>query len=113
NHEPIQGFSLPAVKLTFKIDVTYQVLQTLMTHNVVGLVDGSDARLKDTYVLFGAHLDHIGYLAAPRGARTGAAAGRAGGAGPVPAARGGRCPASDPNDLINNGADDDGSGTVT
>ena len=32
-----------------------------ITRNVVGLLEGSDPKLKDTYVMFGAHLDHIGY----------------------------------------------------
>ena len=81
--QPLPTFSLPNVTITFNIDDTYQVLQTMYTHNVVGMIEGTDARLKDTYVLFGAHLDHIGY--------------RPGGTG----------------DVINNGADDDGSGVVS
>ena len=81
--QPLPTFSLPNVTITFNVDDTYQVLQTMYTHNVVGMIDGTDARLKDTYVLFGAHLDHIGY--------------RPGGTG----------------DVINNGADDDGSGVVS
>jgi peptidase M28-like protein len=81
--QPLPTFTLPNVTLAFNVDDSYQVLQTMYTHNVVGLVEGTDARLKDTYVLFGAHLDHIGY--------------RPGGTG----------------DVINNGADDDGSGVVS
>lgn len=92
--EALPTFSLPAVKLTFNIDASYQVLQTLQTHNVVGIVEGTDPRLKDTYVVFGAHLDHTGYQAAPR-------------------TTAGRCPNVQPGDVINNGADDDGSGVVT
>ena len=52
-------------------------------HNVVGLLRGSDAALKDTCVLVTAHYDHIGA--------------RAGGSG----------------DTVYNGANDDGSGTVS
>jgi hypothetical protein len=52
-------------------------------HNVVGIVRGSDPRLNKTYVAFGSHLDHIGVQ-----------------------------PGMTP-DSIANGADDDGSGTVT
>lgn len=52
--------------------------------NVVGLLRGSDASLKDTYVLLTAHYDHIGVLAGE-------------GAG----------------DRVFNGANDDGSGTVS
>ena len=50
--------------------------------NVVGVVRGSDARLSNTYVAFGSHLDHIGIQPAVNG------------------------------DSIANGADDDGSGSV-
>ncbi|HVO97280.1 MAG TPA: M28 family peptidase [Bryobacteraceae bacterium] len=51
-------------------------------HNVVGLLRGSDPKLKDTYVLLTAHYDHLGTRA------TG-------------------------DDKIFNGANDDGSGTVS
>jgi len=51
--------------------------------NVVGLLRGSDPALKDSYVIVSAHYDHIGMR---------------------PAAEG---------DRINNGANDDGSGTVS
>ena len=50
-----------AAKVTITIDQTYEVISQQTTHNVVGVIEGSDARLKDTYVLFGAHLDHLGY----------------------------------------------------
>ena len=99
NHEPLPTFSLPDVKLTFNVDATYEVLHTLYTHNVVGMVEGTDARLGASYVMLGAHLDHIGYLAAPPAANGGG--------------RASRCPDTAPGDLINNGADDDGSGAVT
>lgn len=51
--------------------------------NVVAVIPGSDSALSHSYVAFGAHLDHIGIQPAERG------------------------------DSIANGADDDGSGTVT
>jgi hypothetical protein len=91
NQEPLPTFALKGVKITFNVDVDYSVVRTRLTHNVVGIVEGSDPKLKDTYVAFGAHYDHTGYREAGHG--------------------GSRCP-GDPNDLINNGADDDGSGTV-
>jgi hypothetical protein len=94
NREPLPPFALKGVKITFNVDADYTVVRTRLTHNVVGIVEGSDPKLKDTYVAYGAHYDHIGY-------REGAA-----GAG-----RGGQAPAN-PEDRINNGADDDGSGTV-
>lgn len=51
--------------------------------NVVGLIEGSDPRLRDEHLVFSAHMDHVGV---------------------------GRPDAS--GDSIYNGADDDGSGTV-
>jgi len=58
--------------------------------NVVGILEGSDPSLKNEYVVYSAHMDHVG-VAGPGG--TGGC--RAQGA-----------------DSICNGADDDGSGTV-
>ena len=52
-------------------------------YNVVGIVRGSDPALRQTYVAYGAHYDHIGIQPAVNG------------------------------DSIANGADDDASGTVT
>lgn len=52
------------------------------TQNVIGILEGSDARLKDEYVAIGAHYDHVGVGRPVNG------------------------------DAIYNGADDDGSGTV-
>jgi peptidase M28-like protein len=97
--EALTGFTIPA-KVTLNVDNQYELLSTQMTKNVVGMVEGTDPKLKDTYVFFGAHLDHTGY-------RTSATAGRGGGRG----AAGGAASASEP-DLINNGADDDGSGST-
>ncbi len=94
NREPLPPFALKGVKITFNVDADYTVVRTRLTHNVVGIVEGSDPKLKDTYVAYGAHYDHTGY-------REGA----------VAAGRGGQAPAN-PEDRINNGADDDGSGTV-
>ncbi len=58
--EPIAPLSLP-LKLTVSIDNTYEAISQQVTHNVVGMVEGTDRRLKETYVLFGSHLDHVGY----------------------------------------------------
>ena len=57
--------------------------RSVKLHNVIGLLRGSDPVLKDTYVLLTAHYDHIGMK--PDGA----------------------------GDRIYNGANDDGSGTVS
>ncbi|MGH7710235.1 MAG: M28 family peptidase, partial [Gemmatimonadaceae bacterium] len=57
---------------------------TVITHNVLGIVQGSDPQRKNTYVAYGAHYDHVGTTAAsPQNA-----------------------------DTVFNGADDDGSGSV-
>ena len=57
--------------------------KTVQLRNVIGLLRGSDPSLKDTYVLVTAHYDHIGEKPAGEG------------------------------DRIYNGANDDGSGTVS
>jgi Zn-dependent M28 family amino/carboxypeptidase len=84
--EDLPTFTLQGVKLSFNLDADYQVVSTQYTRNVVGTIEGSDLELKNTYVAFGAHYDHIGYNAGPGGTN---------------------------GDRINNGADDDGSGTST
>ena len=60
-------------------------VRAVETENVVAMIEGSDPVLKNEYVVISAHLDHVGV-------RDGAAAGE---------------------DAIFNGADDDGSGTIT
>lgn len=103
--DPLPVLDLKGVKLTLNVDADYTVVRTRLTRNVVGIVSGADPKLRDTYVAFGAHYDHIGY------AETAAAAGR--GVGTFT----GSCPGQTRDtpragDNINNGADDDGSGTV-
>jgi hypothetical protein len=56
--------------------------ETLTTQNVVAIIEGTDPELKDEYVAIGAHYDHLGIGSPVNG------------------------------DSINNGADDDGSGTT-
>jgi peptidase M28-like protein len=102
--EPLPGFALKNVRIIFNLDATYQTVHTQYTRNVIGMIEGSDPKLKDTYVAFGAHYDHVGYFEgeanqganAPRSLRP---------PGPVTAGATG--------DRVWNGADDDGSGTVT
>jgi Zn-dependent M28 family amino/carboxypeptidase len=53
------------------------------TQNVIGMVEGRDPALKHDYIVISAHLDHVGFSAAAAG-----------------------------GDAINNGADDDGSGSA-
>ena len=102
--EPLPQIALRDVSVTINVDADYEQVQTRLTRNVVGLVRGTDAKLRDSYVGLGAHLDHVGYQQfAPTG----------GGAGPIATCPGQSRPTPRPGDIINNGADDDGSGTVS
>jgi len=87
----IPAMSLAGVTLSFNMDATYQVTSTRLTRNVVAMIEGADPALKNTYVMYGAHLDHVG-------AATDSA---------------GRGRVNNPidTDKIWNGADDDGSGS--
>ncbi len=85
--EPLPSFALEHVTITFDLDADYEVVRTQYTRNVVGVLEGGDPTLKDTFVAFGAHYDHVGYAEGT--------------------------PAGGGTDRISNGADDDGSGTTT
>jgi hypothetical protein len=130
-------------KVTVNVDNTFEVVSQQIAHNVVGMIEGTDPRLKDTYVMYGAHLDHVGYSQTGTGrggdvsgcrnrsqvaldavkaaGKTPAkppAAARGGGAGAPGRGRGAGAPPPDParfdkGDFISNGADDDGSGSAT
>ena len=98
--EPLPSFRLDGVKITFNIAADYAIVRTQLTENVVGIVEGTDSRLKDTYVAFGAHYDHLGYSEAEVSGGT------------LRPPRSGRLTPGAVNDRIWNGADDDGSGTI-
>ena len=74
---------LDAPGLTLSLSSHVEVIDDDSAPNVVGILEGSDPQLKDEYVVFSAHMDHIGIGS--------------------PNAEG---------DSINNGADDDASGTT-
>ncbi len=101
--EALPSFRLAGVTIAFNIDADYQIVRTQLTQNVVATIDGSDPRLRETYVAFGAHYDHVGY-AEGEVARGDNGARRAGAPG--------RVTPGHEDDRIWNGADDDGSGTV-
>ena len=102
--EALPDVAFRNVSITINVDAQYERVQTRLTRNVVGLVRGTDARLRDTYVALGAHYDHVGYQQfAPAGAGANLIAACAGQTRPTPRA----------DDIVNNGADDDGSGTVS
>jgi len=72
-------------KATKKINLSVAVkTEEIYTQNVVGVLEGADPVLKDEYVAIGAHYDHVGMNPNVPG-----------------------------DDKIFNGADDDGSGTVS
>jgi hypothetical protein len=78
----------PVGGVTLQLAVHQRILERASAPNVIGVLEGSDPTLKHEYVLFTAHMDHIGTPSSGEGCT----------------ARGG--------DSICNGADDDGSGTV-
>ena len=83
----IDGSLKPVVMKVSSVQVKSEIKQEdlkLMTENVAGFIEGSDPVLKNQIVVVSAHYDHIGMREVPEG-----------------------------EDGINNGADDDGSGTVT
>jgi hypothetical protein len=103
--EPLPTFRLNGVKLTFNLDPDYEIVRTQLTHNVAAIVEGSDPRLRNTYVAFGAHYDHVGYAERE-------VVSTANGSRRVAPPQGGFVKPGAENDHIWNGADDDGSGTV-
>jgi peptidase M28-like protein len=68
-------------KLTVTIEMRDSVISSLTAPNTVGILEGTDPKLKDEYMVYSAHMDHIGISPGQR-------------------------------DSINNGADDDASGTT-
>ena len=106
NQEPLPPFALKGVRLTINVDADYTVVRTQLTRNVVGIVPGADSNLKDSYVAFGAHYDHVGYSQLP------AATGRGFGGNAPGGCTGQTRDTPRAGDVISNGADDDGSGTV-
>ncbi len=79
--QPFKVTPLPGMGLTMDLSLT--AVQSVSAPNVVGILEGSDPQLKNQYVVFSGHMDHLGVG--------------------QPDARG---------DSIYNGADDDASGTT-
>ena len=79
--QPVEGFTLT-------LSINEKVLSEDAAPNTVGILEGTDPALKNEYIVFSAHMDHVGVASA----------------GP---ATSGVAP-----DTIFNGADDDASGTV-
>jgi hypothetical protein len=84
--ERIRASSAPVVMELEGVELTATVEREVFeatTENVVALIEGSDPDLRDEVVVISSHYDHIGISTTAMG-----------------------------DDVINNGADDDGSGTV-
>ncbi len=81
----IRAATTPTIRELAEAEITLDLRESILEQssapNTVGILEGSDPRLRQEYVVFSAHMDHIGI-----------SPGQA--------------------DSINNGADDDGSGTV-
>jgi hypothetical protein len=67
--------------LTATVDLKETITDSLSAPNTIGIVEGSDPALREEYLVFSAHMDHIGVTPGPL-------------------------------DSINNGADDNASGTA-
>jgi Zn-dependent M28 family amino/carboxypeptidase len=83
-----QGKQLPRFPINARIRTTeHMKITEAESQNVIGILPGSDPMLKDEYVVYGAHLDHLGV--------------------------GFPVPGDAKNDRIYNGAIDDGSGVAS
>jgi Zn-dependent M28 family amino/carboxypeptidase len=80
---------------TVSVDIPAPEDHAVVVKNVIGVLPGSDSTLKSTYVMLTAHYDHIGTTDTANEGRSAANRKAAG------------------NDHIFNGANDDGSGTVS
>jgi len=89
--DAVASFELsPNKRVNFTIGIKSD---QLFTQNVVAMLEGSDAKLKNEYVAISAHYDHVGIGVSAHHDHAGAGT-------------------AAPGDSIYNGADDDGSGTV-
>jgi hypothetical protein len=47
-------------KLSYKIETDGKKEEILETQNVIGVLEGTDPKLKDEYIMYSAHYDHVG-----------------------------------------------------
>lgn len=52
------SFAVPNVSATIKVELEDR---NTPTSNIIGIVEGTDTKLKDEYIVIGAHYDHLGY----------------------------------------------------
>lgn len=129
---PVDSLAVGAPGETASVDIRYVIAPApFPARNVVGIVPGSDPKLKGEYVAIGAHNDHIGlaprpldhdsiriwnHVVRPEGADDAskqASAAQQTQVDSLLAVWRAAHPSSARVDSISNGADDDGSGTVT
>jgi hypothetical protein len=84
---PVTAAELPGLEIT--VSMPERVIDEQSAPNTVGILEGSDPQLKNEYIVFSAHMDHVGTAGDQAGGCTAVA-----------------------GDAICNGADDDASGTV-
>lgn len=51
---------LPALQVSLEAQIGETISDTATAPNVVGILEGSDSALKKEYIVFSAHMDHIG-----------------------------------------------------
>tara|TARA_R110001592_G_scaffold332077_3_gene615262 strand:- start:1574 stop:2458 length:885 start_codon:yes stop_codon:yes gene_type:complete len=51
---------LTNLKLLYSIETDGKKEKTLITQNVIGVLEGTDSKLKDEYIMYSAHYDHVG-----------------------------------------------------
>ena len=49
-----------AKSISSKITIGDKVEETIMSQNIIGVVEGTDPKLKDEYIIYSAHYDHVG-----------------------------------------------------
>ena len=55
----MKGFRPVPINANASVDIKQQV-RSFKSHNVIGKLDGGDPKLKDEYVIYSAHWDHLG-----------------------------------------------------
>ena len=48
-------------KMTAKVELSEKMEEIVMSQNVIGVVEGTDPKLKEEFVIYSAHYDHIGF----------------------------------------------------
>jgi hypothetical protein len=65
NDNDLKNFLQSKKKLAGVLQTDGYKMQKVISNNVVGMIEGTDAKLKEEFVLLSAHYDHIGMKATP------------------------------------------------